>query len=160
MSRALARSVKECGDDYDLIIGIANGGLPTALILSDELGVGMEIMRASSYTGIGERKRPRIGYTLTKDIRGMRILLVDDLVDHGDTMNAVVRRLNSKKPARISTAVLFRKPWSRFSPDFCIKSTDKWVVFPWNTAETRRGLGRKRRLHSHSTVPGGLSVMS
>ena len=53
-------------------------------------------------------------------------------------MHTVLGFLSKEKPLEIRTAVLFKKPWSKFEPDFYLKVVDKWIVFPWDRFETRR----------------------
>jgi hypoxanthine phosphoribosyltransferase len=56
------------------------------------------------------------------------ILIIDDVIDTGDTIRAVKRRI---KRTNIGVAVIFKKPWSRVQPDYYVAQTDRWVVFPW-----------------------------
>ena len=44
------------------------------------------------------------------------------------------------------SAVIYRKPRSVFTPDYCWRETDKWINFPWSvlpviTPESLRGQG-------------------
>ena len=59
-----------------------------------------------------------------------KILVVDDLVDSGQTMSVVTKLFANK----VKTAVLFRKPTTKFEPDFFVAEVGEWVVFPyeWN----------------------------
>src|SRR3989475_6818597 len=65
-------------------------------------------------------------------------LFRSDLIDEGDTMSTVLAYLKPRKPKSLSTAVLFKKPWSKHEPDYFLEVLDKWVVFPWELAEVRR----------------------
>ncbi len=138
LASTLAKTIKRDGEGFDLVVAIARGGIPLALVVADELGLKMDIINVKSYTGIGKRTQPRILSTLTNVAGGSRILLVDDLVDEGETMKKVTSYLRKMNPEVLKTAVLFKKPWSTFSPDYCLKTVDKWVVFPWDTGETKR----------------------
>jgi hypoxanthine phosphoribosyltransferase len=140
---ALAEKIRGSGTEYDLVVGIARGGIPVAMVISDELGVGIDIINVKSYTGIAKRKAPRIVSTLTEEVKGKKVLVVDDLVDEGDTMKTVLTFLRKMRPAQLSTAVIFRKPWSKLEPRFHLETVDEWIVFPWEIKETLRKL-RKR----------------
>jgi hypoxanthine phosphoribosyltransferase len=35
----------------------------------------------------------------------------------------------------VKVATLHIKPWSKFMPDFFARSTDAWVVYPWEVKE-------------------------
>ena len=143
----LAKKVSARRPHYDLVIGIARGGIPVAMVISDRLGTKVDIVNVKSYTGIAERLRPKILSTLTEDITGENLLLVDDLVDGGDTMRTVIDFLSLESPTKITTAVIFRKPWSKFEPDFFLETVDEWIVFPWEKGE----VGRLRKRSDRST---------
>ncbi len=140
LSAELAQKIWEDGARFDKVIGIARGGIPLAMVIGDRLDVRIEIINVKSYDGIGSRTAPEILSTISSSIDGQRILLVDDLVDQGDTMKRVVGYLAQYKPQHIKSAALFRKPWSTFLPDYCLGETDEWVVFPWDEHETERAL--------------------
>jgi hypoxanthine phosphoribosyltransferase len=138
LAEALAEKVRSSGKAFDLIIGIARGGIPVAMVVADHLGVKIDFINVKSYSGIAERASPKILSTLTEDIEGKSILLVDDLVDHGDTLATVKSYLEQRDPALIVTAVLFKKPWSKIDPDHYLEVVDKWVVFPFELSEVNR----------------------
>jgi len=145
MVTKLAEDIASSGKRYDLVVGIARGGIPVAMVVADRLGTRIDFLNVKSYTDVGERVKPRILTTITEDILGKRVLLVDDLVDGGDTMETVTRYLDSKGPKTLRTAVLFTKPWSTFRPDYSLRVVDSWVVFPYERGEVRRSKSPKRQ---------------
>lgn len=134
----LTEKVRAGGAGFDLVVGIARGGIPVAMVISDRLDVKVDIINVKSYTGIARRSKPRIVSTLTEAIRGKSVLVVDDLVDHGDTMTTVVGYLQKRGPRTLRTAVLFKKPWSKNEPDYYTEVVDEWIVFPWELGEVER----------------------
>lgn len=140
----LADDVTSSGEKFDLVIGIARGGLPVAMVVADTLGVRVDFLNVKSYTDIGERTKPKILSTITEDITDKRVLVVDDLVDGGATMECIVDYLSTQHPRSIKTAVLFTKPWSVFSPDYSLKVVDNWIVFPYERGEAKRSRTQKR----------------
>ena len=145
MASALTKKIKSGGNEYDLVIGVARGGIPVAMVVADMLGARIDIINIKSYTGVAVRNKPKIISTLTSGVEGKRLLIVDDLVDEGKTMRTVIRYLKRMRPGAMHTAVLFKKPWSRIEPDFYFKTTDRWIVFPWDIWEMKRldSLSRK-----------------
>jgi hypoxanthine phosphoribosyltransferase len=130
----LSRRVK--GVKVDLVVGIARGGLPISMVVADRLRVPIDFINVKSYRGMGVRGRPMIISTLYEDVKGKDVLIVDDLVDEGETMNTVIKYIKDNySPRKIYTAVLFIKPWSSFKPDFYLDVLDEWVVFPWELKE-------------------------
>jgi len=135
----LAELVAADGLKFDLVIGIARGGVPVAMVVSDRLGAKVDFINVKSYTGLGTRIRPpKILTTITEKLQGEQVLLVDDIVDGGDTLRTVTDYLTTKGPAAIKTAALFTKPWSSISPDYSLGVDDSWVVFPYERGEVRR----------------------
>ena len=67
-----------------------------------------------------------------------RILVVDDAIDTGNTMQSIVMALEKKNPnAQISTAVIVKTlPSSRIVPDYCLYN-DVLIRFPWSNDAVR-----------------------
>ena len=138
LAEALAEKVRSSGKKFDLVIGIARGGMPVAMVVSDHLGVKIDFINVKSYEGIAQRGAPKIISTITEDIRGKNVLVVDDLVDHGDTMETVRAHLDMHDPKLLEAAVLFKKPWCRIEPEYYLEVVDRWVVFPFELSEVNR----------------------
>lgn len=138
MAYALTGKIRKSNKKFDLVIGIARGGVPLAMVISDQLGVKIDIINVKSYTGIRQRGKPKVLSTLTDGVKGRRILLVDDLIEDGNTMKMMTGYVKAMKPKSLMTAALFVKPWSRFEPDYWHKTVDRWIVFPWERGEVRR----------------------
>lgn len=138
LAEALAEKVRANGKDYDLVVGIARGGIPVAMVVSDHLNVKIDFINVKSYNDIGKRTAPRILSTLTEGVNGKDVLLVDDLVDQGDTMAFLARYLADQKPKSLETAVMFKKPWSKTEPDYFLETVTEWIVFPFELGEVSR----------------------
>jgi hypoxanthine phosphoribosyltransferase len=138
LAEALAEKVRSQGKRFDLVIGVARGGMPVAMVVSDHLGVKIDFVNVKSYNGIAQRGVPKIYSTVTEDIKGKNVLIVDDLVDQGDTMETVKQHLGDHQPKLLETAVLFKKPWSKVEPDYYLEVVDRWVVFPFELSEVNR----------------------
>ena len=146
LAEALAEKVRANGKKYDLVVGIARGGIPVAMVVSDHLNVKIDFVNVKSYNDIGKRTAPRILTTLTEGVAGKDVLLVDDLVDQGDTMTFMMRYLNDQKPKSLETAVMFKKPWSKSEPDYYLETVSEWIVFPFELGE----VGRQREAMEES----------
>jgi hypoxanthine phosphoribosyltransferase len=141
----LAENVAASGERFDLVIGIARGGIPIAMVVADKLGIKVDFLNVKSYTDVGERVKPKILSTITEKIADKRVLVVDDLVDGGATMESITEYLSTQSPSDMKTAVLFTKPWSTFTPDFSLKVVDNWIVFPYERGEVRRSRAQKKQ---------------
>jgi hypoxanthine phosphoribosyltransferase len=138
LAEALAEKVRANGKKYDLVVGIVRGGIPVAMVVSDHLNVKIDFVNIKSYSNIEKRAAPRILSTLTEGVGGKDILLVDDLVDQGDTMMFLKAYLNDQKPNSLETAVMFKKPWSKVEPDYFLETVSEWIVFPFELGEVGR----------------------
>jgi hypothetical protein len=99
------------------------------------------VVEVKFYKGIEERaERPIITQPLTADVKGKNVLVVDDVVDSGRTLEIVTEQVRLRGARSVRTAVLFYKPKSIIRPDFFAQETSEWVVFPWELCEFIREL--------------------
>jgi uncharacterized protein len=121
------------------IVAIGRGGMIPARLLSDRLGVKkLRFIAASRYRAIGEPGETYLGsleqFAFQVD---ERLLLVDDIVDSGETFQAVLARIPA--PGRVTTAALILKNGTSFTPEFYgTKVGPEWISFPWERDETNR----------------------
>ena len=134
-SRALAWRLAGAGP-FEAIVCITRGGLVPAAIVARELGVRLidtVCVASYSHTSQGELK-------VLKDVaasivarsggEGAGVLIVDDLVDTGQTAKVVRAML-----PRAHFATVYAKPMGRPLVDTFITevSQDTWIYFPWDT---------------------------
>lgn len=137
---ALALAVMNSGWLPGHLVGLWRGGSPIAIALHEALAwkgveAGHSPLAAQSYTGIDTR-RPEIAITgldaLTSAVSaGSRLLVVDDVLDRGHTLAAVLDALGTRYDVR--TAVAWFKPdrnETPLRPDYHIHETNDWLVFP------------------------------
>ncbi len=67
-------------------------------------------VKMASYEGMGSTGRVKELIGLTQDIEGRHIIIVEDIVDTGLTMQHILETLESKKPASVSICTLLLKP--------------------------------------------------
>lgn len=130
----------------DAIIGVAHGGVFVGGALASALQkefFPVRISRRSRDRGApetsGKQKgraekdsaTPRLIGSMPEEIRGLRVLIVDDIASSGDTLE-LATSLAVKAGARATaTAALVARP-NGFDPDFRGMTTDELVVFPWD----------------------------
>lgn len=124
----------------DMIIGISRGGLVPARIMSDILGIkDVAILGVRFYSEIGKTgEGPVITQDITMDIKGKKILIVDDVADSGKSLIFARERLKDAKEVR--TATLHYKPGSEYRPDYFVETATAWIVYPWEIHEVEREL--------------------
>jgi len=133
----LAKKVNESGFNPEVIVGISRGGLIPSRIISDLLdNPNLASVRVEFYKySKKKRNKPKITQPISTPIEGKTILLVDDVADSGKSLHLVYEYL-LKKAKEIRTLTIFYKPWSCLLPDYYIKETRAWIVFPWEFHET------------------------
>lgn len=121
----------------DVIIGITRGGLVPLRLFSDYLdNHNITTIRIEYYTGIGKtRKKPKITQSLNVNIKGKKVLLVDDVSDKGQSLKEGVKYLRKFKPSRLKVVTLHYKPGSVYKPDYFEGKTSAWIVYPWEKKE-------------------------
>jgi len=75
--------------------------------------VSIDFIATSSYNGIETEGNVRIVKDLKMDIRGKNIILVEDIVDTGYTLDYVIRYLNLHRPNSIKVCTLLDKKSKR-----------------------------------------------
>lgn len=144
MCRQLAK--KCAGFKPDWIVGVSRGGLVPARLLSDSLDLpNMSVVRVEFYKSIGEtRDFPKITQPLSVDVKGKKVLVVDDVADTGRSLAVAKEHAKRAGAAEVKTATLHYKPSSLIKPDFYIAQTTAWIVYPWEVEEVRRELAAKK----------------
>lgn len=145
----LASMLLDANENPDVIVAISRGGLVPARIVSDVLGVDELVVIRSKHWGIAGRlyEKPRIYMDSHMDIVGKNVLIVDEVVDTGQTLIEIVNTLKTIGTSSVKTAVLHYKSTSRFKPDYYVEKLDEWVwiFYPWSFIETLYGLSIKKK---------------
>ena len=123
----------------DLIIAIGRGGYVPARLLCDNLYVmALTSIKVEHYlSGANKQKEAIVRYPLKADIRGLRVLLVDDVNDTGDTLEVAIQHLQAFQPAAIRTAVMHQKAGTSIQADYSARKVIKWrwLIYPWAVNE-------------------------
>lgn len=132
----LAKKVRESGQEFDRLVCIERGGTIISRLLSDFLKLPTSGFVMVSYKEFNQVSQPIIAEELKADIKGERILLVDEIVDSGTTLRLALKYLQESQPAEIKTFAPYIKPSTKTEPDYWLVKTDQWVVFPYEIRET------------------------
>lgn len=138
----LAQRIRKSGFEPDVIVGVCRGGWLPARVLSDLLGnPQIASVKTEFYLGVAERKnKPRITQHVSVSVLGKKVLVVDDVIDTGQSLRLVKSHVRKLGATEVRVVTLYHKPWSKTTPDYYQKRTSKWIVFPWETRETIRTL--------------------
>jgi hypoxanthine phosphoribosyltransferase len=145
-SMELAMRVLRSGFRPTFLVAIWRGGAPIGITVQEVFeyhGVIVDhiAIRTSSYLGIEHQAKTvrvhAIDYLISRLEEHDRLLLIDDVFDSGRSLEAVVTELRQRcrrnLPSTIRIATVYYKPTrnrSALEPDYFVRSTDKWLVFP------------------------------
>jgi len=111
--RQLGKQITEDYKDKEiLVVGILKGSFifMADLVREIEGKVYIDFMQVSSYhTNMESSGEVIFVKDLSGDIKGKDVLIVDDIIDTGRTLEALVEALKQREPASIKTCVLLDK---------------------------------------------------
>ena len=132
----IKKRITELGKDINLfykdttkllVVGLLRGSFVFIADLARELKIPVEVdfMTASSYgNSMQSSNNIRILTDLNTDIKNLDVLLVEDIIDTGHTLNQVIKLLNNRKPKSLEICCLLNK-FSRRETDI----QSKWIGF-------------------------------
>ena len=150
----LALAIHESGFRFNQIICIARGGMRVGDVLSRIYEQPLAILSTHSYSSEGGTLRGELviaeHMTMTKPRLGDKVLLVDDMVDSGHTLQAVHAELPRRftHMTELRTAVLWWKGCSVFKPDYHVDylPDNPWIHQPFEVYDNLRPDHLKARL--------------
>lgn len=132
----MARQIEKDYDGQDVLaLCVLKGSVFFAVALTKKIknSIGFEFMEVSSY---GSSTVTSGVVRITKDVKssieGKHVLVIEDILDTGKTLNYLLEYLKNKKPASIKLCTLLDKPERRLVPvelDYVgFEIPDKFVV--------------------------------
>jgi hypoxanthine phosphoribosyltransferase len=134
VSRVASEINRDLAGETPLFLGILNGSFMFMADLMRHMRMNclVSFVRLSSYQGTSSSGTIREIIGLNEDIRGRQVVLVEDIVDSGKTLEALMARLQLEEPARIRIATLLLKPGcfsGKIPPDYVgIEVPDDFIV--------------------------------
>jgi hypoxanthine phosphoribosyltransferase len=143
---ALASMVHESGWQFDQVLCLARGGLRPGDMFSRIFDVPLAILSTSSYREDAGKVQGALDIakhiTMTKGGLSGRVLLIDDLVDSGVTLQQVQGHLKENFAAvtEVRSAVIWCKACSAIRPDYYLQylPTNPWIHQPFEEFDSLR----------------------
>ena len=135
---AVAKVGAQISRDYQdkdpIFIGVLKGCFifMADLMRHVTISCSMDFMAVSSYSGTTSTGAVRINKDLSESIEGRHLILVEDILDSGVTLNYLKNYLMVRKPASVAVVTLMDKPARRkadiFADYSCFEVPDAFVV--------------------------------
>jgi len=100
--------------DTPLFVGVLNGSFMfmSDLIKKIEFNNELSFVKLASYEGTSSTGEVKSLIGLNNSIEGRHVIIVEDIVDTGESIEHMIADLEARKPASIAVCTLFFKPGS------------------------------------------------
>ena len=129
----LAARVRELGAeiarDYAGREPVLVASLKASLVFAADLSRALPILHALDFVelagygsaGMGGHEQIRVLKDLDLDVRGRDVLIVEDVVDTGLTLNYLVRTFELREPASVAAVTLLDRPYRRLLDELPVR---------------------------------------
>ncbi len=127
----LAKEIKPYAPD--VILAVARGGMTLGHFLAEALEM-RSLYSINSVHYEETRKLDTINIFNIPDLsKAKRVVIVDDIIDSGETMIEIERVLHAKYPeVDFKIAAVFYKEKALLRPDFAAREATEWIEFFWD----------------------------
>ena len=117
----------------DVIVAVARGGVTLGHFMANRMDI-RALYTLNSIHYDDTKKLETIEVFNIPDLgAGKRVLIVDDIIDSGESMVEIVKRLKERFPDNsYKVATLFYKKEALFTPDFTCHEAKEWIEFFWD----------------------------
>ena len=151
--------------DYEnrcpIFIGVLNGSFLFMADLLKEIEIPCEVgfIRVSSYAGVSSTGMVRVAFGLPEHLHNRDVIIVEDIVDTGLTLNYVLGEVQKQKPASVKVCTLLFKPAALKAPVEALEYMGFEIAneFVVGYGLDYDGLGRNLKdIYREKTVPAPL----
>jgi len=130
--KIIVKQISLSGWFPDFIVGVKRGGLVPASVLSYYMNLPLLVTSCK----IKDGKNVVDLVELTEDLKGKKLLIVDDICDEGKTLEKLSEEMASLGLVDFKACTIFYNTRQNFIVEFWAKKIDRlrddsWVVFPW-----------------------------
>lgn len=125
--------VDKCRDfEPEILLAVARGGLTLSHLMAQALDM-RNLYTLNSIHYEGELKLDTFNIFNIPDVsHAKKVLIVDDIVDSGETMREILKVLRERFPSvEFKLATLFYKKTAVLQPDYTVREANQWIDFFW-----------------------------
>ncbi|MBS7020478.1 MAG: hypothetical protein KH135_01210 [Firmicutes bacterium] len=140
LSKEILSKIREENISIDTLVPVLRGGMVLSMILQKNMEQVdtscIHIKRSESNEVNASFGSPNFyGITNEHAITGKRILIVEDIIDSGKSLDFVIQKIKEYHPAKIYVATLYNFNQDKYQTVFSGKKEKPlWIVFPWEHA--------------------------
>lgn len=126
--------------EVDAMVGIGNSGVIPAAIIAKILKVDeFYVVTVKLYDENKPPKKlsnkPKIAYHNINDLKNKNVLVVDDFIRSGLTLDSVINLVNDLGAKEVKSAVIAIGKEAEMQPDYFARRYESCVIFPWDVLE-------------------------
>ena len=129
----LIKLTQKIDKEFDAILPISRGGLSMGQMLGEYYNL-RKVYAINTIGYEGSKKLDKVKVFNIPDLLDSKeVLIVDDIVDSGDTLVEVLKSLEKEYPAiTFYTASIFYKSTAIVEPTWWVKEPKGWIEFFWS----------------------------
>ena len=134
VAKAGSQISRDCDRKDPIFVGVLKGCFifMADLMRHVDINCSMDCMAVSSYSGTSSTGAVKINKDLNESIEGRHVIIVEDILDSGVTLNYLKNYLMGRGPASIDIVTLMDKPARRkadvYASYSCFEVPDAFVV--------------------------------
>ena len=123
------------GFNPDVLVGVGRGGWTPAVIVSNILKNPKLYSIKCEHYDVNDKpmKSARISQTVGLQVKGKKVLIIDEVADSGGSLRAIARHFKSLETSDFRFLVLHWKKGAAFTPEYYgAKVGKRWIKYPWD----------------------------
>ena len=116
----------------DTLLAVARGGMTLTHFMAHLLDIrNIAVLNSIYYNDTFLLNEVSI-FNIPQLEKSKKVLIIDDIIDSGNTMEAILKIFNLKFPTiEFKTATLFYKKTASLQPDYSVQEATQWIDFFW-----------------------------